>query len=231
MTLDPTEKGAISYFLGMTVCKLFAAKKLKTPWLLHLDVWRPWLDAVLKDRSRPDLVGKPIGSSRWHGFECKGRVSMPNDTVKSSAKLQAARLESVEGQPCDLHVGAVTYFRGDVLQFYWCDPPARRMQSAIAVPKIQTDLWSHYYGPVMHLVERAPRRSTSAGLAGELYPIEEADLQIGIHPTIADSLHRREWRAAQSEAEAGAELLAKDGYQPDGLVVRVGQSWQQPFRG
>ena len=37
--LDPSEKGAVSYFLGMTVCKLFSSRLLGTPWLLHLDVF------------------------------------------------------------------------------------------------------------------------------------------------------------------------------------------------
>ncbi len=30
-TLDPTEKGAVNYFLGMIFCKLFAARLLNTP--------------------------------------------------------------------------------------------------------------------------------------------------------------------------------------------------------
>ena len=47
--LDPTEKGAVSYFLGMAVCKLFADWLRRTPWLLHLDVFR--------DRSPPRRVG------------------------------------------------------------------------------------------------------------------------------------------------------------------------------
>jgi hypothetical protein len=38
--LDPTEKGMVSYFLGMTFCKVFALRLLLTPWLLHLDVFR-----------------------------------------------------------------------------------------------------------------------------------------------------------------------------------------------
>ncbi len=57
-TLDPSEKGAVNYFLGMTLCKLFSAKLLNAPWLMHLDVFRPGLDVVLKGRSRPDLVGQ-----------------------------------------------------------------------------------------------------------------------------------------------------------------------------
>jgi hypothetical protein len=54
-TLDPSEKGAINYFLGLAVCKLFASKLLATPWLMHLDVFRPQLNAVLSGRSRADV--------------------------------------------------------------------------------------------------------------------------------------------------------------------------------
>jgi hypothetical protein len=46
-TLDPSEKGAINYFLGLAICKLFAAKLLNVPWLLHLDVFRPMLNPIL----------------------------------------------------------------------------------------------------------------------------------------------------------------------------------------
>jgi hypothetical protein len=34
--MDPTEKGAINYFLGLLGCKLFASKLLDWPWTLHL---------------------------------------------------------------------------------------------------------------------------------------------------------------------------------------------------
>src|SRR4051812_42752805 len=37
--LDPSEKGAINYFLGLVICKLFADKLLNVPWMMHLDVW------------------------------------------------------------------------------------------------------------------------------------------------------------------------------------------------
>jgi len=57
-TLDPSEKGAVNYFLGLAICKLFADKLLRAPWLLHLDVFRPDLNVVLAGRSRPDLVGE-----------------------------------------------------------------------------------------------------------------------------------------------------------------------------
>ena len=70
-SLDPTEKGAVSYFLGLAICKLFASTLLHTEWLLHIDVFRDQLDVTLLGRSRPDLVGQGDNDA-WHAFECKG---------------------------------------------------------------------------------------------------------------------------------------------------------------
>src|SRR2546425_10519701 len=36
VNLDPTEKGAISYFLGMALGKLLMFRLLDTPWMVHL---------------------------------------------------------------------------------------------------------------------------------------------------------------------------------------------------
>ena len=121
-SLDPTEKGAVSYFLGMAVCKLFATDLLDTPWLLHLDVFRDQLSpAVLGGRSRPDLVGQDANGA-WHAFECKGRSSIPTAEDMRKAKRQAQRLVRVDSTNCSLNIGAISFFRQDALQFHWRDP-------------------------------------------------------------------------------------------------------------
>ena len=53
--LDPSEKGAISYFMGLTVAKLFADRLLNVPWLMHLDVYRKKLSPI-HGAAKPDLV-------------------------------------------------------------------------------------------------------------------------------------------------------------------------------
>lgn len=121
-TLDPSEKGAVNYFLGIIMCKLFSAKLLDAPWVLHLDVFRPQLNPrILTGRSRPDLVGQ-TSSGDWVALESKGRISPASPEAKDKAKEQAIRLISVNGASPSLHIGAVTYFRSDVLQFFWRDP-------------------------------------------------------------------------------------------------------------
>jgi hypothetical protein len=227
-TLDPTEKGAVNYFLGMTFCKLFAAKLLDTPWLLHLDVFRPQLNTVLSGRSRPDLIGKENGSGRWHAFECKGRTSPPDKRTKEKAKKQAQRLVSVNGAPCNLHIGAITHFKKDTLQFYWLDP-SPESGSSIEI-SLTTGTWRYFYEPVIQLI--AGNRDYQILMQREsrvFLSISDLDIQVGVHPLVAEHLFHDRWDNAHEAALRNAETIVRDGYQRDGLVVKAGDSWRRRY--
>jgi len=226
-TLDPTEKGAVSYFLGMTFCKLFATKLLNTPWLLHLDVFGHQLNAILKSRSRPDLVGMEQTTGAWHAFECKGRVSQPDPTAKDKAKQQAQRITSINGTPCGLHIGAITYFRRDILNFYWRDPdPYKGKKFEI---QLVPDVWRYYYAPVIRLISQ--NEDYSNKIVNELMlPVKNLDLQVSIYPEIAQLLLKDEWELARKKALESADKIKEAGYQPDGILVKAGETWRQPFQ-
>jgi len=226
-TLDPSEKGAVNYFLGMTFCKLFAAKLLRTPWLLHLDVFRPQLNPVLTGRSRPDLVGKERRATRWHAFECKGRISQPDSTARTKAKAQAQRLVRVNGAACALHVGAITYFRGDVLHLYWRDPTPKERHASVEV-RVSGDAWQYYYAPIVDIVRSSQPDALSAGI-NAVVAVEGLDLEVGVHRAIGRHLLAEEWEGAQQAAAEASREIAEDGYQPDGLLVRAGESWHEHF--
>jgi len=225
--LDPTEKGAVNYFLGMAICKLFAARLLDTPWLLHLDVFRAHLSPQLLGRSRPDLVGEGHGTGGWHAFECKGRASAPGETEKAKAKAQAQRLISVQGTACTLHIGSIAYFHNDVLQFYWRDPPPREGR-ALDLPEIK-DGWRHYYSPIVDVIRNARDRRLISVEVGQFVPIEGLDIAASIHPYVAEYLFKADWAGARAAAKKMKEELAKAGFQPDGLAIRSGPSWRLPF--
>lgn len=227
-TLDPTEKGAVNYFLGMIFCKVFSTRLLNTPWLLHLDVFRPRLNAVLTGRSRPDLIGREHGTSRWHAFECKGRVSPPDASVKQKAKSQAQRLVSVNRTPCTHHVGTVTFFRNDVLQFFWRDPDPKPESRFDVV--FSDDQWRHYYWPVVqYLRENKDLWGIMQEQVGFYRSIEGLDLEISIYPAVAEYLFREEWTSAQGVAVEARREIQEAGYEPDGIVVKAGESWYRPF--
>jgi len=226
-TLDPSEKGAVNYFLGLVVCKLFADRLLNAPWMMHLDIWRSQLGAVLTGRSRPDLVGKIRGGNSWIALECKGRVSKPDSDSKNKAKDQALRLVSVNGVAPSLHIGGFAYFRSDVLRFYWRDPtPERPIKNPIQVVIVESD-WRYYYGPVLDLI-RASWSSRTEAPNEILFPVEGLDMQIGIDPVVLKLLEGAEWSAARTRAEEVSSGEHPQ-YRGDGIRVVAGESWLRRF--
>jgi hypothetical protein len=197
-SLDPTEKGAVNYFLGLVFCKLFAARLLLTPWLLHLDVFRDQLaPGTLTGRSRPDLVGLETATGAWHVFECKGRLSVPNQQTKNSAKLQAQRLVSVSGQSCLLHVATITYFKSDIVRFYWRDPAADGEARGIGI-RDPNPGWESYFRPVAELIASERTRATDLADGRPVVAVEGADVSIGAHPAMHTLMHRQDWQAQEN---------------------------------
>ncbi len=217
--LDPTEKGMVSYFIGMTLCKLFSSRLLLTPWLLHLDVFRRILNPLTLGRSRPDLVGQDI-MGKWHAFESKGRSSIPSSADKVKAKAQARRLVSVNGVNCTLHVGSFAFFSSDVLEFYWRDPePDAR--DAIALPQPNEE-WRYYFQPALSMATE----TESEPMAAER---KLADVKVEIHPKIRRPLEGGQWLQAKQLASELREIFRSEGYQQDGIKVTAGESWNKPY--
>jgi hypothetical protein len=219
--LDPTEKGAVNYFLGMTFCKVFASRLLATPWLLHLDIYKDKFSVSALGRSRPDLFGQQNRTGAWHAFESKGRATKPSAADRTKAKAQALRLLSVNGRPCTLHIGTFTYFAADTLNFLWIDPPADAREP-LGVPDIG-DGWRYYYEPVRSLWPEEP----SLGSDGLLLAVPQFDLEIQIHRILAPFFLSRTWEQAQDQMRLAYETLMADGFQPDGIKVECGPIWSR----
>jgi hypothetical protein len=225
--MDPTEKGSVNYFLGLVMCKLFATKLLNAPWCLHLDVWRDELDSVLLNgRSRADLVAQSASSGKWHAFECKGRASVPGTPEKDKAKEQAGRIVSVGGTVCTLHVGAITYFRGDVLKFYWRDPEPKHEPIEIPHPE---DAWQTYYAPFVEVYSVRVSRGEDTIDPTQGVSVKELDMILRIHPKLAEPLLSQNWTLARSRARELRSVFKQDGFQPDGLMVIAGDSWRSRY--
>ena len=220
-SLDPTEKGAVSYFVGMAVCKLFAIRLLNTPWVLHLDLFREQLNpAVLSGHSRPDLVGED-GDGAWHAFECKGRSSIPNAVDRRKAKAQAQRLVRVDSTDCSLHVGAISYFRQDELEFHWRDPDPEEAEELEPFElRLPEDAWRHYYQPALAL-------ATDVGTVAPPEDRAAVDINVEIYRVIYEPLLEGAWAAARSLAREIEPELREEGFQADGLKVVAGESWRR----
>jgi hypothetical protein len=122
--LDPSEKSAVSYFLGMTQAKITCELLLGIPHLVHLDAVLGVLGHPTK-ASRPDFVGFDFRSPDYSiAVEAKGTSGRHQASVAAGAKAQARLLPSIVGTTSSLRIASVASF-GAAHQWraYLEDPP------------------------------------------------------------------------------------------------------------
>lgn len=218
-TLDPSEKGAVSFFIGMAMCKLFADRLLGTPWLLHVDTLRPALNRMLTGRSRPDLYGQR-NSGEWIVMESKGRISGFDSTARTRAKQQAQRFPSgiVAPAPVQLRIGGITHLRNGVLQFYWRDPEPRGEEPYTSI-RFDPALWRFHWALALALYRAGQRVAYTKG----------ADVLVAVHPTVLSFLQESRWAEAKVWCVVNRGALRESEFRSDGLKVVAGPSWSKPF--
>ena len=220
--LDPSEKGAVSYFMGLTVAKLTAGRLLDVPWLMHLDVYRNEL-GLPAGSTRPDLLGRNA-SGAWVAMEAKGRTHGLSEVTMTKAKKQVEALRSVGGEPITLGVALQAHFGGGMLRCEMRDPEVpdeARLDLKLEGGRFVED----YYRPFREWLPSAARARTEA-VQGQLFfvaELPEVDLSVGLREDLLmgrdDTLARRagadETAPAADEGFAGA----------DGILVRTGALW------
>jgi hypothetical protein len=227
--MDPTEKGMVSYFLGMAVCKLFSARLLGAPWTLHLDVFRDRLPPPFSTLrgSRPDMVAAS-GTDTWHVFESKGRSAKPTKQVIEAAKKQADTF--CDFANVEIGVASIAYFSQRSLAVYLEDPPAKgRVLDALPVGP---DDWRYYYSMVLALIadsgSEVPQDEITRPFPQPLVcPIRDLDLTILIDPRVARLLQRKEWSEARAQALLHAKELKEFSLNADGIRIETGASWHK----
>jgi hypothetical protein len=138
--LDPSEKSAVSYFLGMTQCAAMADRVLGVKVAVHVDSFLRMLGVKLPNKSRPDLVGysnppSGVGTPGGFLFEAKGR------TRGFSRKVVESAIKQLEKTPTEVlrlvsskavFAASLAYFepevRGgaEIWRSYLEDPPPPR---------------------------------------------------------------------------------------------------------
>jgi hypothetical protein len=219
--LDPSEKGAISYFLGLAITKAFAAQRLDTPWLMHLDVYRQQLAIVLAGGTRPDLLGL-TNAGDWVVVESKGRTNGFDAEALSKAKDQASQVAVVGGVPPSITAGCLIHFTGGILQLAVDDPSSER-KSRIRIPLDEPEFIGGYYRPIRAWLGRAEGtfRSEIEGIPFIQAKLPGLDISVGMSSVIVeeDALalpRRRVSRAVSTEGTFAG---------PDSVVVSTGPLW------
>jgi len=156
--LDPSERGAISYFLGLTFTKLIADKLFFVPWLLHLDVYRQDLNPHLALPVKPDFVGMDA-HQQWLVAESKGRTSPVGRQALEDAKRQTRSLRNLNGALPALRIAVGTYFTSGMSRARIWDPDELD-NNAVDLPIPLEEFARAYYRPLVEIVEQLPPAET-----------------------------------------------------------------------
>lgn len=240
--MDPSERRALSYHLGITLSVAWARKALQIPWLLHLDVYQNQFNVNLQlGNSRPDLIGKHR-DGRWAVFECKGRSSAPDAKAENKAKYQASRITDIGGVPPSGCFALFSYYAADrsaigkakpkVIHIRVIDPPlSKDDENAIHLPKFtEPNFFLSYYEPWRRLVRADAVMVESRDTRFVWRQLRDLDFRIGMLRTVAEALEMQRFGdlgqkiASVAEEEGLAEEFPD--WAGDGLVIEPGESWK-----
>jgi hypothetical protein len=232
LSLDPSEKSAISYFLGLTCCKLLAHKLLNVPWLLHIDVYRAHFMATgqafrfSSSRVRPDLIGLDT-RRRWIVMESKGRTNGFSNSLLVDAKHQTRSLRQIGGTYPNLRVAAVTHFRDGRLTVNWEDPEDINDDN-FDLDTTSEDFLFYYYKLIVNILTN---NETLEINGYTVYTFPNVDLTVGLETTIFDAYKHKSLQNISRK-----EIIQSGKYQEfpeldffagaDGIIVGLGQNWR-----
>lgn len=257
--LDPSEKSAISYYLGISLAKLAACRLFQIPWLIHLDRI-PDCQIKLHGKRRPDLISEDH-SGKWGVFEAKGRTSRIDQATIQNAREQTRGLDEIYGNAPSIRVVSISHFFKDELELHLEN--VGKIDTKVVDVEIsggEDQFLGYYYQPFLSLIENTNERrpEPSAPLPPveryeyrSVYEVElaEVDLYVGLDSQVYETLTsgaqeaqvlskdirlrsglaRQLEEISQLHYENNAEIYSRGAIAsfmgPDGILVRLGSSW------
>lgn len=231
--LDPSEKGLVSYYLGMAMAKIYAERLLAIPWMMHISRYgATWTVDYAGSPERPDLFGCDA-AGEWMVAEAKGR-SRVTSALLTHMENQKSAVATINGQPPQYRVGSATRFPIEGLELRVVDPPPRA--EAEDVPIEPASWLIDYYRPIVDALEQSnaePRNGLLTGVIGG------TDVQVAVPSAIATVVRDqrdRAWerpeprRAADRKATKVMRSLEDQSSDPE-LVERLSATAGQWRRG
>jgi len=227
--LDPTEKGASSYFLGMMAAKIVCSRLLDTPFVFHLSMLKTLGGMpVLRTKSQPDLIGLDRAGN-WIVAEAKGRTNGYSPTAMTKAKSQTYQLRTINGNFPSLRVCIQAYFSPE-LNFAVSDPDGYGEDAKDIVFDLRAAI-RDYYSFVLGSSQVARASRKIHGREYQFRAIEETGISIGVDTATLKRLEQDGDFQVPFVYEQSQAVVSDDGQEtvafPDGLAVSLDQRWAE----
>lgn len=231
--LIQSEKATTTYWLAMAFTKLMAGRRLRVPWLCHVErlIDQGVLEQVSGTYKRGDLAGKDINSS-WHVFESKGRSYNINQNTIEYAKSQASRGILINGMPPSTTSASITRLFTEPISVEIIDP-TNNDEEVDSWEIHESKFYEAYYKPLLSYLNENKVHSVS--IWGIEFDITEAQdfgkgLWVGLArgitenpdyaPKIASSLYQILGGQASDDINIVQNEKFSIGY--DGVILGTG---------
>ncbi|MFZ2273646.1 hypothetical protein [Corynebacterium variabile] len=107
--LDPSEKTAVSYFLGMTMAAIACKKLFRYQYIIHVDAILQSKNLPLKGK-RPDFIGIDIFGHQSGLIEAKGRSNGFDQGALDKAKVQVGYTPAISSLGVNERIASEAYF-------------------------------------------------------------------------------------------------------------------------
>ena len=215
--MDQTEKATATYWLGMAFTKLAAERRLRIPWLCHVDrlIDQGVLTLATGTNERGDLVGKDH-NKEWHVLESKGRSYNVSSTLIHQAKFQATRITAINGRPpCSASACIVRLFNTPITVDL-IDPERDYDIFEVLLHIMETDFYDAYYNPfIRYLRLHTTKKTRVFNLDFEIAEIKSlgAGIWVGLPKEILNN---------PANAEMVAEVLYNRKVQEEDSEISLG---------
>jgi len=216
---DPSEKTSISFYIGMTLAKLFAEVVFGVPRMLHFAVYgHNYQIAAGQGASRPDLIGLSANGN-WFVFEAKGRSNGFDNEAMVTAKAQAEQINLINNVAPVCRIASQSFFSTNGLLFHMDDPERSSSSRSRSLDISSNDFNNAYYDPIRAIVESRGRIAELAVARRRFRgaQIKEMDCWIALRGQ-NDSLAE----GSDPGPQFSSQYLGKDG-----VLVRLGPSWSE----
>jgi len=157
--LDPSEKGALSYWTGMIFAKLAAEQVLAAPWMAHARLLQKVGLLQINPpntKSLPDLIGctsRAESGIDWHIVEAKGLQRYPSPNRRQSYKNQVGVIETISGEKPATRNYCIANIRSPFSAEL--HDPENISEKSIDADINPLDLQKYYYRPFLDLFSDA----------------------------------------------------------------------------
>lgn len=237
---DRSEKGAVSYYLGLIAAKLLAERLLGAVQVWHYDSYRPLLTNPGRLSTRPDLLAESISGDRFL-IEAKGRTNGYASALVASAKGQAQAVTSSTSGSVMAEVASVAWMSDQGWAVRFDDPPVSTTlrDNDGTMEELRRSYYDDLAGYVIAARDRSERVSVTAESTQDDVRTYEGVYEPGLDVYLAlrtDVLEQRQPPRLDTVAldlepqDPGRTLLDRGGHKwslgRDGVAVRLGETWR-----